>query len=209
MITELFDVLVTWTPFLFEGFYWNIVIALLATVLGTAIGGLLAVLHLSSSRIIAGMVRAVISFFRNVPSLVLLFYAATLIPNQIELWNESVLHVPDWLKASIALAGSPIGFTALNLHTSILHWRVGQRRAAMLFFPNWLGGFLITVLASSTASLVGVNELVGNCNTVIGATGTTYLFPIYVYAMCIFFVFCYPLSLVLGRVRVVVADRYA
>ncbi|MBA4743002.1 MAG: ABC transporter permease subunit [Azoarcus sp.] len=208
MIGETLEVLWTWTPFLLEGLYWNVVIAILATMLGTFVGGVLAVLHLSPSRFIARVVGFVVSFFRNVPSLVLLFYAATLIPNQIELGGV-VVSIPDWLKASIALAGSPTGFTALNLHTSILHWRQGQRRAAMLFIPNWLGGLLITLLASSTASLVGVSELVGQCNTVIGATGTTYLVPIYVYALCLFFALCYPLSLVLGALKRHMVAKYS
>lgn len=208
MIGDTFEVLWTWTPFLLEGFYWNVVIAVLATLLGTLVGGLLALLNLSASRLVGRAVGFVVSFFRNVPSLVLLFYAATLIPNQVEI-GGMLIDIPDWFKATIALAGSPIGFTALNLHTSILHWRDGRRRSAMLFIPNWLGGFLITLLASSTASLVGVSELVGKCNTVIAATGTTYLFPIYVYALSIFFVFCYPVSLALGRLRQAMVRRYA
>lgn len=208
MIADVFEVLWTWTPFLLEGFYWNVVIAVLATVLGTAIGGLLALLQLTSSRMLTGVVAAVVSIFRNVPSLVLLFYVATLTPNQLSV-GDAVINIPDWVKASIALAGSPIGFTALNLHTSILHWRGGRKRSAILFIPNWLGGFLITLLASSTASLVGVSELVGQCNTVIAATGTTYLFPIYVYALCIFFAFCYPVSLALGWLRQVMVKRYS
>ncbi|AUN94609.1 ABC transporter permease subunit [Pseudazoarcus pumilus] len=208
MIGDSLEVLWTWTPFLLEGLYWNVVITLLATMLGTCVGGVLAVLHLSPSRFIARGVGFVVSVFRNVPSLVLLFYAATLIPNQIDL-GGTIVNIPDWLKASIALAASPTGFTALNLHTSILYWRQGQRRAAMLFIPNWLGGLMITLLASSTASLVGVSELVGQCNTVIAATGTTYLVPIYVYALCLFFALCYPLSLALGGLKRHMAAKYA
>src|SRR5690606_8060014 len=83
MISGVFEVLWTWTPFLLEGFYWNVVIAVLATLFGTTIGGLLALLQLSSSRMLTGGVAVLVSFFRNVPSLVLLFYVATLIPNQL------------------------------------------------------------------------------------------------------------------------------
>jgi polar amino acid transport system permease protein len=39
--------LVTWTPFLLGGFLWNILIAALAMVLGTAVGSCLAWLRLS------------------------------------------------------------------------------------------------------------------------------------------------------------------
>jgi polar amino acid transport system permease protein len=183
MIAETLELLWTWTPFLLQGLYWNIVIAMIATALGTLVGSALALLLLSSSRIVAQAVGFIL--------------------------GEVVINIPDWLKASIALAGSPIGFTALNLHASILHWRDGRRRAATLFIPNWLGGFLITVIASSTASLVGVNELVGRCNTVINATGTTFLFPIYVYALSMFFAFCYPVSLLLGRFRLAMINRYS
>ena len=207
-MSGMFEVLWTWTPFLLGGFGWNVAIAVLATLIGTLLGGLLAMAQFSHSRPVTRVVGGAVSFFRNVPSLVFLFYVATLIPNQLQ-FGETLVHVPDWLKAALALAASPTGFTALNLHTSVLHWRQGRRRAAMLFIPNWLGGFLITLLASSTASLVGVNELVGRCNTVITATGTTYLFPIYVYALCIFFAFCYPVSLALGWLRQAMVRRFS
>lgn len=207
-MSESLELLWAWTPFLLTGFYWNIVIAVLATVIGTGIGALLALMRLSSSRLLAGGAGVVISFFRNVPSLVLLFYAATFLPNELSLWGSQV-PLPDWLKAALALSGSPIGFTALNLHSSLLQWRRNERGAAMLFFPNWLGGFMITVLASSTASLVGVNELVGRCNTVIAASSTIFMFPVYVYALCLFFAFCYPFSLVLGNLKNVMEKRYS
>jgi len=207
-MSDLVEVLWAWTPFLLGGFGWNVAISVLATLIGTLLGGVLAMLQFSSLRPVQHVVGALVSFCRNVPSLVFLFYMATLIPHQLS-FGDIVVHVPDWLKAAIALSASPIGFTALNLHASVRHWRDGRPRAALLFIPNWLGGFLITLLASSTASLVGVSELVGRCNTVITATGTTYLFPIYVYALCIFFAFCYPVSLALGWLRQALVRRFS
>ena len=66
---------------------------------------------------------------------------------------------------------------------------------ALLFIPGWLNGFIITVIASSNASVVGVDELISRCNNVINASGhTTLMIPIYLYGMLFFLCFCFPLS---------------
>ena len=105
------------------------------------------------------------------------------------------LGFPGWLNASLALAMAVIGFTSDNLTTTLRDWRKGDHAAALLFLPNWTSYMLIIVIASSTASIIGVSELVSRCNTVINATGNTRLMlPVYLYACACFFLFCYPLT---------------
>lgn len=189
---ETINTLAHWTPYLMGGFAKNIEIALGAMLVGTLLGSVLALLKFSKSRSVQHLTNAIISFFRNVPTLVILFYLATLVPNEIGLFDDRLtLTFSPALKASIALASSPLGFTAWNLHTAILSWKKNDHRAAWLFVPNWMTAFLVTMLASSVSSLVGVDELVGRSNTVIGATDTTLMIPIYLYAMLYFFCFCY------------------
>lgn len=78
----------------------------------------------------------------------------------------------------------------------------GRKGAALLFIPSWSSYLLIIVLASSTASLIGVPELVSRCNTIVNATGdSTMLIPTYLYASLIFFLVCYPLTVFLRKVR--------
>ncbi len=193
--------LLAWFPLMLGGFLKNISIALSAMAIGTLLGSLLALLRLSKNRSIQISVNATTSFFRNVPTLVILFYLATLLPNQWTVMDGLTIPLSPSLKASIALASSPLGFTAWNLYASIENWRKGDHHAAMLFIPNWIGAFLVTTLASSVSSLVGVDELVGRSNSVINATDSKYMIPVYLLAMTMFFVFCYTVSELLSLLR--------
>ncbi len=184
------ELLATWTPFLLEGFRWNILIAIVATAIGTALGGVFAVLRFSRRRGVKSSVEKITAFFRNVPTLVLMFYLAVIFPNEFTFGDNISVEFPSWVKASVALAASPLGFTSLNLHAAIIAWRAGDHDAALLFLPNWINGFVITTLASSVSSLVGVSELVGRCNTLINATGSSHMVPVYLYCAAIFFAFC-------------------
>lgn len=209
-MSDTFELLATWTPFMLGGFGWNILIAVVATAIGTLVGAAFALLRLSSVRAIASSAAVLTSFFRNVPTLVLLFYLATLMPNEISLFDGlATIEVPAWLKASLALSASPIGFTSWNLAASILAWRRHDRRAAILFIPNWLGGFLITVLASSVSSLVGVPELVGRSNSIINATGSHNMLAVYLYASCFFLAFCSLSSFGLDRLKRAMIKKYS
>jgi len=67
---------------------------------------------------------------------------------------------------------------------------------------------LITLLASSLASLIGVSELVGRCNVVIAATGTVYMAAIYFYASLIFLACAYPLTVFSQRLRNKLVIKY-
>jgi polar amino acid transport system permease protein len=56
-------------------------------------------------------------------------------------------------------------------------------------------------MASSTASFVGVRELVSRCNTPVNTTdGTALLIPVYIHASFVLLLFCYPPTLVMHRV---------
>ena len=101
-----------------------------------------------------------------------------------------------------------IVFPSDNLMPAIRDWRRGDHSAALLFIPNWTSYMLIIVIASSTASIIGVSELVSRCNTVINATGNTeLLLPVYLYACACFFLFCYPLTRCMQWTRQHLANR--
>lgn len=208
-MNERIDFLMTWTPFLLEGFALNVLIATCATVIGTLLGGLLALLRFSRSSLVVMAANRVSSFFRNIPTLVLMFYLATLIPNEVAVSETLTIEIPKWLKAAIAMCASPLGFTSWNLHTAMLLWKAGNRSTAIIFVPTWLSGFNITLLSSSTASLVGVNELVSRCNTVIAATNSGQTMFIYVLASLIFIFFSLLFSWVIGLLKARLLVIYA
>lgn len=198
---EIMQILVAWTPFLAGGFVWNILISLVSMTIGTVLGAVLARLRLSRRKAVAGASLAVTELTRNIPTFVFLFYLAFLIPVEFEISGQLYLF-PAWLKASLALSVAVVGFVSDNLFVAWQHWRNRNRAAALLFVPSWTMYLLIIVMASSTASVIGVGEIVSRCNIVIAAVGgdETMLW-VYAYAISYFFVFCFPLNWAMGRVK--------
>lgn len=179
------NVLINWTPFLAMGFLWNICITMVAVTIGTAIGAVFAYMKHSSNRAVHATGSFVPSVFRSAPTLVLMFYLATLLPDSISM-DGYIIYIPNWFKAALAMTASQIGFNSLNIYAFIGQWRQGDIQAALMIIPNWLGAFLITLLSSSGASLVGVSELVSRVNTVIKAEGADNTIALYLYAISFF-----------------------
>jgi len=199
---DLMGVLLAWSPYLLGGFAWNILIALVAMLLGTLLGAVLAVMRLASHGSIKFLGIAITEIGRNVPTIVLQFYLVMMMPLEWHMPGGSTWILPVWLKASIALAVAVTGFTSDNLLLALQNWRLGRRGAALLFIPSWGNYLIIIVLASSTASIIGVPELVSRCNTLIAATPIPGLMvPVYLYASAVFLLSCYPCFWALGKVQ--------
>jgi polar amino acid transport system permease protein len=198
---EIADTLWVWTPFLAGGFAMNVLISLVAMAMGTVLGWGLALARLSERKSRAHAGAILTEGARNIPTFVFLFYLAFLIPGEIDV-GGTLLTIPGWFKAASALSIAVVGFVSDNLSIAIRDWRRGDHGAAMLFLPSWTAYLLIIVMASSTASVVGVGEIVSRCNTIIGAVGRNELMLwVYLYAMAWFFIFCYPLTLLMRNVR--------
>lgn len=208
-VIDTFLTLATWTPYLLSGFGWNILIAFTAMVIGTALGASLAWMRLGTSRLAVRFSSVVTELSRNIPTIVFQFYLAVMLPTQWLLPGTTwTIDIPGWVKASMALSVAVVGFTSDNLRTAISEWRQGRHLTAMLFLPSWTSYLLIIVIASSTASIIGVSELVSRCNTVVNAIGDTrLLIPFYLYASLFFLIFCYPLTLVMARVKTKMSAR--
>lgn len=185
-----------WTPFLLGGFAINILIAVSAMVIGTLLGWCLGLLRLSGKSWAVRFSMLMTELTRNIPTIVFQFYLMFMLPNEYKLPGTSItVGIPGWLIASVALSIAVVGFTSDNLTKALDDWRQGNHGEALLFIPSWTSYMLIIVIASSTASIIGVSELVSRCNTVVNATGrTSLMLPVYLYACVIFYLFCYPLT---------------
>ena len=208
---ETLETLLTWTPFLLEGFGWNVIIAFTAGVIGLAFGVPLAYLMQARTRLVAGVSQKASGVIHYLPTFALIFYMAVLLPAEVTLPGlETSMRIPTWFKVALALAAMQIGYVSENFSIALHAWRQGDASKALLFIPGWINGFLITAIASSNASVVGVNELVSRCNTVIAATGQTNLMiPVYLYASLFFLAFCFPLSWLVGKLKKKLAARVA
>lgn len=201
------EALWVWTPFLAVGFLWNLLISLVAMAVGTPVGLLLAEARLSTRapwRRLGGFVTGAARAF---PTFVLIFYLAYVLPTEFSVLGVAVA-LPAWLKASLALSVAVAGFVSDNGLQAIEHWRRRELHEAYLFLPSWTMYFLIIFMASSTASVIGVPEIVQRANTVIAAIGSAdIMLWVYLYAMAWFFVVSWPIARIVGLVRRRLVER--
>ena len=186
---DVIDILITWTPYLAAGFGWNMLVSLVAMAIGTVLGVALAAMRGGRVRRVSQGASALTLIAASAPTFVMLFYLAYMVPGQFQILGATVT-VPVWLKASLALSIAVAGFVSDNALAALRHLRRGQVTEALLFLPSWTNYFLIIVMASATASVIGVPEMVFRVDTVIAALGQPQLsFWIYLYAMAWFLAF--------------------
>lgn len=207
MMVDVADALITWTPYLAAGFGWNMIVSLAAMAIGTAVGLLLAALRAGTAPGVKQTGSALTMFARGAPTFVMLFYLAYAVPGTFEVLGV-VVTVPAWFKASLALAIAVAGYVSDNALAALRHLRRGETAEALLFLPSWTSYFLIIVMASATASVIGVPELVHRAETVIGAIGRTeFTFWVYLYAMVWFLAFAAVVALSMRVLRARLAAR--
>ncbi len=207
MMVDVADVLITWTPYLAAGFGWNMIVSLAAMAIGTAVGLLLAALRGGTAPGVKQTGSALTAFARGAPTFVMLFYLAYAVPGTFEVLGV-VVTVPAWFKASLALAIAVAGYVSDNALAALRHLRRGETAEALLFLPSWTSYFLIIVMASATASVIGVPELVHRAETVIGAIGRAeFTFWVYLYAMVWFLAFAAVVALAMRALRARLAAR--
>jgi len=194
-MAEIFDALLYWTPYLAGGFAMNLLVTAAAIAFGSALGIPLAYGRLGGRPRLRGLCQAVTAMARNIPTFVFLFYIAFLIPVEFEAFGR-VYAVPGWLKASLGLSVAVVGYLSDTLVLALQDWRNGDKAAAMMHIPGAGNYLLVMVIASSTASTIGVSEIVSRANVIIAAVGGDYIMlATYLYAMLWFFAFCFPLTL--------------
>jgi len=197
---ELAAELLAWTPFLAGGFAWNVAIAAVAMGLGTLLGMGVARVRFAAPGAAARAGQGVTSLFRNVPSFVLLFYVAFLIPVEITVAG-TVIAVPNWLKATIALTIPATAFAADQSLAFLRQQHAGKHRPEAVFWSAWIQYFLIVFMASSTASVIGADEIVARANTVVAThQDATFMLTAYGYVAVWFLLAALLLSRVAPRV---------
>jgi polar amino acid transport system permease protein len=173
--------LLSHSGFLAHGFAVNLLISVVSMTAGTILGvalGLWRAARRVGGSLVGGFAT---SICRNVPSFVLLFYMASMIPSEVELSGQ-IIAVPLWIKATLALTFPVIGFASDQTLGYVRQTRDGTSGAFETFAVAWLQYFLIIIMASATASVIGADEIVGRANTLIAQSGDDgLLLPIYVF----------------------------
>jgi polar amino acid transport system permease protein len=176
------------TPFLAGGFAGNLAISALAMLIGSLVGTALARGRDAASALARGPAGAVTGLCRNVPSFVLMFYVALFLPVEVAL--GSTLHaVPLAAKATLALMIPVIGFASDQGLAFRRQRQEGVPGAEAIYFVSWLQYALIILMASSIASVIGADEIVGRANRLIATNDRpAFLLATYAYVSAWFLV---------------------
>ncbi|MEM9578143.1 MAG: hypothetical protein AAF999_14160 [Pseudomonadota bacterium] len=180
MMPEVQDIL-SHTRYLAGGFAMNLLISVLSMGIGTVIGVSLGRLRHAGWRGLELPSRLATNICRNVPSFVLLFYMASMIPSEITI-SGAIYAVPLWIKATLALIFPVVGFASDQSLGYFAQRAAGLHGARETFLVAWAQYFLIIIMASATASVIGANEIVGRANAIIAQSGgNSFLITMYLY----------------------------
>lgn len=198
------DDLLVHTGALAGGFAINLLISVLAMGIGTIFGVALGAWRFSRR---AGGQRLGgfgTNICRNVPSFVLLFYMASMIPSEVQIGGD-LREVPLWIKATLALIFPVVGFASDQTLGYLQQKQGGIGGAVETFTIAWLQYFLIIIMASATASVIGADEIVGRANTIIAAQSSEgFLLQMYLFVSVWFLA---AGLLVTGLVKLVILER--
>lgn len=174
-MVNLIHFLIDQTPFLLGGFVANIWISLLAMFAGTILGTLTAIPIARNRRFVRLLSTLSINLTRNVPSFVLMFYIAFILPGEISYGPITISITPEY-KAAIALIFPVLGFAAdqfLGLIRGVGNFEN--------YLASWIQYFLIILMASVTASVIGADEVLSRANKINTNTDISILIGTYTY----------------------------
>lgn len=208
--------LLRWMPFLFtQGFLFNVLISVLAMAIGTAVGAFAGLALISRARLLRAVARVYVTFFRNVPWLVLLFIVLLAFPFQIKVFGMTI-PLPGWIKTVIGLAIPVSANIAEVVRGAVQSVPTAQWEAAELLgftrrqtiwqiilpqcfkrmLPPWMNWYAILTMSTPLCSLLGVGEIISLTRQAMEAEGNRpeLLIPFYGFALLLFLAYCYPIA---------------
>lgn len=222
---SIITILADWTPTLLKGFGFNVLISIMAMAIGTVLGVFLGIFQVSHVKLIRSFAWLITQFFRNSPWLVLLFYCILLIPFKIEIFGATI-PFPAWIKAVIGLSLPVMAYMSEFMRGAILSIPTGQwesanslgfsRRQTMTdiilpqtvkrVLPSWMNLYAVLTMVTPLVSIIGVNDVMALTRAALSAESRVdLLIPMYLYILCWFFLYCYPISTITAKLE----RRYA
>ena len=166
---DLIIFLIDKTPYLAGGFLVNVIISVGAMLMGTGLGTIIALPIARHWRVVRWLSGLSVNLSRNVPSFVLMFYIAFILPDEI-VFGDTVIAISPEIKAAIALVLPVLGFAADQF--------LGLVRGSGTFqnyLASWIQYFLIILMASVTASVIGADEVLSRANKLISTRSELYI----------------------------------
>lgn len=191
---------------LLHGLGTTLLLSLAAIGMGTAIGMLAAVLRTSRVPVIAQIARLYVEVFRGSPLLITLlfvYFGASYLGYVINIFYAGVLGLSIYEGAYLAeifragLEAVPRGqreaATVLGLSKPRTFWHVVLPQTRTIVLPPLVGQYIALIKDSSLVIVIGLVELTRQGQAIVDRAGQP--LPIYLTVAALYFVICYPLSL--------------
>jgi len=213
---DAFGALWRWAPFLvWSGFFFNVLISVLAMAAGTIAGAALGLAQISLSRPVRAVAWFITQLFRNSPWLVLLFIVLLAFPFQIQIFGVTI-PIPDWVKGVIGLS-LPImanisevvrgavqsvptaqweASESLAFSRRQTLWQIILPQCYKRMLPPWMNWYAILTMATPLCTLLGIEEVITLSRQAMESEDNhpELLVPFYGFALVLFFAYCYPIA---------------
>lgn len=215
-MADAFDALWRWAPFLvWSGFFFNVLISILAMTAGTVAGAALGLAQISQSRPVRAVAWFITQLFRNSPWLVLLFIVLLAFPFQVRIFG-TIIPIPDWVKGVIGLS-LPImanisevvrgavqsvptaqweASESLAFSRRQTLWQIILPQCYKRMLPPWMNWYAILTMATPLCTLLGIEEVITLSRQAMESEDNhpELLVPFYGFALVLFFAYCYPIA---------------
>lgn len=174
-----FTRLTTWS-YLGQGFIGTVKVSLTAGAISLALGLVLMLLRISANKVLSGIARVVIEFFRGVPSLLLIYFFFLVIPQYgIKMSSFWMITLPVALAASGVLAevfragmnavpkGQREAALSLGMRPFKVTCKIVLPQAVRFVIPSLISQLVVVVKDTTVAYVVSYPDLLQNGRVLI------------------------------------------
>ncbi|WP_302372245.1 amino acid ABC transporter permease [Enterococcus asini] len=196
----------------FEGFKITIYSSVIALVFSLIIGTLMAIFQLSQNRIVRGLAKAYVEFFRNIPLLIIAMFFVVVVPMywiSLDGFQAGTIALIIYTSAFIAetvrsgIQTVPKGQMEAGLSSGFTYWQTMRYlilpQAFKIVIPPLGNQFINLVKNSSVLAMVAGLDLMYQADSVANTTFET--FNTYIIAALFYLVLTLPLSYLMNHLE--------
>lgn len=196
----------------FEGFKITIYSSIIALIFSLVIGTLMAIFQLSHNKFIAGLAKAYVEFFRNIPLLIIAMFFVVVVPMYwvaLDGFQAGTLALIIYTSAFIAetvrsgIQTVPKGQMEAGLSSGFTYWQTMRYivlpQAFKIVIPPLGNQFINLVKNSSVLAMVAGLDLMYQADSVASTTFDT--FNTYIIAGLFYLVLTLPLSYLMNHLE--------
>lgn len=196
----------------FEGFKITIYSSLIALVFSLVIGTLMAIFQLSQNKVVAGLAKAYVEFFRNIPLLIIAMFFVVVVPMYwltLDGFQAGTIALIIYTSAFIAetvrsgIQTVPKGQMEAGMSSGFTYWQtmcyIVLPQAFKIVIPPLGNQFINLVKNSSVLAMVAGLDLMYQADSVANTTFDT--FNTYIIAALFYLVLTLPLSYLMNHLE--------